>query len=81
MDKDKEIKAPPAMKPEVPKRGADLQTVENWRDKKGTPVPVYAGTCVTARWKPGKQITEQEYDAAVKGFRAAPAGKEVNHVR
>ena len=35
-------------------------------------VPVYAGTLCLKGWRPGKQVTEQEYLAAVTAFEKGP---------
>lgn len=51
---------------------ADLiAEIEHWYNVHGTSPAVYAGTMCFKGWKPGKQVTGQEYLAAVSEFRQA----------
>ena len=44
------------------------ETIEHWYNVHGTGPAVYAGTLCLKGWRPGKQVTEQEYLAAVTAF-------------
>lgn len=56
-------------------QAAPLRTIEAWRQEKGTSRPLYAGTCIAFGWRPGKEVTEQEYDKAVASFGGAVMGR------
>lgn len=44
------------------------ETIEHWYNVHVTSPAVYAGTMCYRGWKPGKQVTEKEYLAAVSEF-------------
>ena len=48
------------------------ETIEHWYNVHGTGPAVYAGTLCLKGWRPGKQVTEQEYLAAVTAFEKGP---------
>ena len=48
------------------------KTIEPWSNVHGTGPAVYAGTLCLMGWRPGKQVTEQEYLAAVTTFEMGP---------
>ncbi|MFQ9651272.1 MAG: hypothetical protein ACLRZZ_14480 [Enterocloster sp.] len=50
---------------------AGYETIEHWYDVHGTSLAIYAGTVCHKGWKPGKQVTEKEYLAAVSEFSKA----------
>ncbi len=50
-----------------------LWDVEQLRILRGTPAAIFVGTMARMGWRPGKQVTEAEYDTAVAGFEAAAA--------
>lgn len=39
---------------------------------------VHAGTCMRMGWMTGKEVTKEEYAAAVKKFREGAAGRRSN---
>lgn len=47
---------------------ASLNEISEWRRIKRTSAALYAGTCTAQEWRPGKMVTEQEYDTAVAAF-------------
>ena len=61
---------------------APLQEIGEWKRMKGTSAALYAGACIAQGWKPGKKVTEQDYDSAIAAFGStamdarAKAGKE-----
>lgn len=44
------------------------ETIEHWHNVHATSPAVYAGTMCYRGWKPGKQVTENEYLSAVAEF-------------
>ena len=54
-----------------------LFTIEELQKKKKTPSPIFGGVCAALEWKPGKMITEEDFDAAVEKFSGSPIGKKV----
>jgi hypothetical protein len=54
-----------------------LFSIEELKDKKKTPAPIFSGMCAALGWKPGKMATEEDYDAAVGKFSGSPIGKKV----
>lgn len=64
--------------PETVTSKTELFTIEELRVKKKTSGPIYSGVCTAQSWRPGKIISEADYDAAVKSFSTAPMGKKVN---
>lgn len=44
------------------------EAIEHWCSIHATGPAVYAGTMCFKGWKPGKQVTEKEYFAAVSDF-------------
>ena len=47
---------------------ASLQEIGGWKRMKGTSAALYAGACTAQGWKPGRRVTEQEYDSAIAAF-------------
>lgn len=45
-----------------------LVEVSKLKVKKKTPDSIFAGVCVAERWRPGKSVSEKDYDDAVKKF-------------
>lgn len=56
-------------------QAAPLKTIEAWRQEKGTSRPLYVGTCIAFGWRPGKAVTEKEYEEAVAVFGGAVMGR------
>lgn len=54
-----------------------LFSIQELKEKKKTPAPIFIGICTAHGWKPGKMVTEADYDAAVKIFSESPIGKKV----
>lgn len=44
------------------------EAIEHWYNVHATSPAVYAGTMCFKGWRPGKQVTEKEYLAAVSDF-------------
>lgn len=57
MDKEKELAESDLYKP-----------IEHWYNVHSTSPAIYAGTMCFKGWKPGKQVIEEEYLAAVSDF-------------
>lgn len=57
------------------------QTIETYRDRKGTSAAVFEGTKAANSWKSGKQVTEEEYDLAVSLYGQAPINGRRKHVQ
>lgn len=58
---------------------APLQEIGDWKRMKGTSAALYAGACTVQGWKPGRRVTEQEYDSAIAVFGStAIDGRERN---
>lgn len=53
---------------------AQYKTIGEMQALKGTPEAIFRGTCIAQGWRPGKMVTEKEYDAAVASFGSAPMG-------
>lgn len=53
----------------APQESAALEAL---RARYKTPPAVFAGVCAAQGWWPGRQLTEQEYTAAVAAFTGAP---------
>lgn len=64
--------APVAEKPEGNQQGPELLEIGVLRAKNRVGRAVFAGVCAAKDWKPGKQITEEEFLAAVKEFTGGP---------
>ena len=64
--------APVAEQPERNQQGPELLEIGELRSKHKIGRAVFAGVCAAQDWKPGKQITEEEFLAAVKAFTGAP---------
>lgn len=52
--------------------------VEELQAKKKTPAAILSGTCTAFGWKPGKMVSEKEYDDAIGKFSKGLIGKKVN---
>ena len=50
-------------------------SIEEIKEKTSTPEPVFCGVCSAEGWKDGKQVTEDEYNAAVAMFLQCPMGR------
>lgn len=48
------------------------QSPEEWAAKKGTPPHVLAGARHHHRWIVGEQLTEEQFDAAIRSFLEEP---------
>ena len=58
---------------------APLHEIGDWKQMKRTSTALYAGACTAQGWKPGKRVTEQEYDSAIAAFGGtAMDGRERN---
>lgn len=49
--------------------------VDQLKQIKNTPESVFCGVCAAESWRPGKSVSESEYDQAVKRFLNRPVGK------
>lgn len=62
-----------ANKPEIgestPIEISELKEIRN------TPESVFRGICAAEGWRPGKSVTEEDYDGAVQRFLRRPVGK------
>lgn len=47
---------------------SQLLTLEALRARHRTPPALFEGACAAQGWRPGRQLTEQEYTAAVAAF-------------
>lgn len=45
-----------------------FKEIGKWKLEKKTSHAVYAGVCAMCGWVSGKEVTEKEYDEAVKDF-------------
>lgn len=52
-------------------------SIEELQKKKKTHCSTFGGICAALEWKPGKMVTEEEYDAAVEKFSCTPIGRKV----
>lgn len=52
-------------------------SIEQLRDQRGTPAPIFCGMCAAYGWRTGRMVTEAEYDEAVKKFSTTPIGRKV----
>lgn len=50
----------------------ELHTIEELQEKEQIKRAVFAGACAANGWKPGKQLTEAEFLAAIDKFTGAP---------
>ena len=48
------------------------KTIEELKALRGTPDAVFEGVKAMKEWTGGRQVTEEEYDAAVTEFNNAP---------
>lgn len=55
----------------------ELYDIEELRAKRKTSDSVFRGVAAAENWRPGKRVTEGDYDAAVQRFLGAPIGKGV----
>lgn len=53
-------------------------SIEELRDKKKMSSSDFSGICAAYGWRPGKMVTEEEFDIAIKKFSNSPIGKKVN---
>jgi len=49
--------------------------ISELKEIKNTPESVFRGICAAEGWRPGKSVTEAEYDGAVQRFSSRPVGK------
>lgn len=54
------------------RQGPERLEIEALRSKHRVGRAVFAGVCSAQGWRPGKQIAEDEFLAAVKAFTGAP---------
>ncbi len=50
----------------------ELHTIEELQKKNQIKKAVFAGACAANGWRPGKQLTEAEFLAAIAKFTGAP---------
>ena len=67
----------------VPSKGNNrepqLIEIERLKEQHKTSEAIYQGLLARERWKPGKQVTEAEYQQALNRFLSGPiSGKKVN---
>lgn len=43
---------------------------------RNTPESIFRGVCAAEGWRPGKSVSEAEYDAAVQAFLKRPVGRK-----
>lgn len=61
----------------VDKAAPQFFSIEELQNKKKTPSSTFSGVCAACGWRPGKMITEEEFDTAVEKFSNSPIGKKV----
>lgn len=52
-----------------------LVEISKLKASKGTPESVFRGVCAAEGWRPGKSVSEADYDDAVQKFLHRPVGK------
>lgn len=57
--------------------GAAAYEVGDLRERKKVSRPVFAGVCIAENWRPGKIVTEKEFDDAVARFKGGTTGRRV----
>ncbi len=50
----------------------ELHTIEELQKKNSIKRAVFAGACAANSWKPGKQLTKEEFLTAINKFTGAP---------
>lgn len=56
----------------------ELFTIEELKEKNKTPEAIFQGARAAEGWRPGKMVSEEEYQKALDGFLKRPMnGKEV----
>lgn len=56
----------------------ELVEVTQLQKNKNTSASVFSGICAAEGWRPGKSVSESDYDRAVKSFMNRPVGKAGN---
>jgi hypothetical protein len=54
----------------------ELRPVEAWQTAHAVPEWLHKGACVAQRWALGREVTEDEYRAAVAEFGGRPVERE-----
>lgn len=62
-----------AAEPEVTKQAPELLEIGELRRKHKVSRAIYAGVCSANDWRPGKQLSEDDFLRAVEAFAGAPA--------
>lgn len=52
----------------------ELFSIEELKEKNKTPDRVFEGMKAAENWKTGKAVSQEEYEAALKGFLESPMG-------
>ena len=55
---------------------AGPRPIEAWQKAHAVPDWLHAGACVAQRWAKGREVTEEEYRAAVAAFAGRPVERE-----
>lgn len=58
--------------PEVAKQAPKLLEIDELRKNHKIGTAIFAGVCAAQDWRPGKQISEEEFVRAVESFTDAP---------
>ena len=61
-----------AAEPEVTKPAPELLEIDELRKSHKIGKAIFAGVCAAQDWRPGKQISEEEFVHAVESFTGAP---------
>lgn len=51
---------------------AELKPIEEWCKDLNTSASIYAGIKAANRWRPGKEVTKEEYEKAIDKFLKSP---------
>lgn len=51
----------------------NIKDIETWRNQKDINGAIFEGVKALSNWKSGKQVSEEEFDLAIKNFMIAPA--------
>lgn len=61
---------------ERPKRGEHLCGLDELRKARKLSTGVFCGVCAQESWRPGKSVTESEFDTAVNRFLKGGGGND-----
>jgi hypothetical protein len=61
-----------ATKNQAPEAAPELLEISELRTRQKISRAIFAGVCSANGWKPGKRVSEEEFQTAVKQFTEAP---------